>query len=148
MGRGSFGDAVIRAVLAVALLGAAWFAAGDTLEMATLGKETTGTVVGYWRRDVRLPFLYKKKRILEPVVRLASGRNGTTCHTVYRDFRHERHLPSRGQSFPVRYRPDTYENCFASSTAFAWWKIGLGSLFGVLGALFGLSALSKQIVPW
>ncbi len=152
MRRGSFANAFVRALFAAAFLAGAWFVAGQAVSMALLGDSSPATVVGYWQREPDLDYrkLTRSSERLEPIreptVRIAEGRTKHHCDTVYRGLRYSRELPSRGTRFDVVFRPDTLQNCVASSTVFSGLRIGLGAILSLIGLTLAGSAVSDLAV--
>lgn len=148
MGSMTLGDVAVRVVMTTLFWAGAWIVAGDTLEMAVMGERTTGTVTGYWEREPLIPTGTESETVLEPRVRLASGRAKRSCHVVYRGFLHDKKLPEHGASFPVMFRPETHENCVAAATVFANWKFAAGGLLAGVGLIVAFTSFARFVVPW
>ncbi|MFB6352155.1 MAG: hypothetical protein ABEN55_23160 [Bradymonadaceae bacterium] len=144
MGRGSFGNAIIRIILAVGFFSLAWLAIGPALSLGLFGESAEGTVVGYWMREPTIP-LGDGEAIQEPDVQVP-GRSPSTCDTVYRGYQRDRELPGRGATIQVRYWPDALARCYATSTIHAPWRLGLGTVFALVGLMLAGSGVEDLAV--
>lgn len=144
MGRGSFGNAIIRIVVAVGLFALAWLAVGPAISFGIFGQSTEGRVTGYWMREPAIP-IGEGGPIQEPKVHVPD-RSPSGCQTVYRDYRRERPLPGRGATIEVMYWPDALANCYAKSTVHAWWRLGLGAVLTLSGLMVAGSAVEDLAV--
>lgn len=135
-------------LLAALFLGIAWFTAGQAVTMALLGDSSPATVVDYWERESAVPMHWvtdadEAQPVVEPTVRIASGRQPPECDTVYRGLQRKRELPGRGTQIEVLFRPDTLGNCVARSTAFSGLHLGVGGIFALLGLSLTGSVVSR-----
>lgn len=148
MGRATLPGIVIRMLLAALFLGIAWFTAGQAVTMGLLGESSQATVIDYWERESPVPMHWvtdadEPRPVVEPTVRIASGRQPAECHTVYRGLQRKRELPGRGAQFEVMFRPDTLGNCIARSTAFSKLHLGVGGIFALIGLSLAGSVVSR-----